>query len=251
MSNAQVVFIEGPVDAEIKLFIKRLYEYFTAEGEYTKIVSPERYESMPSRKREHARKFAYSSDKRSKKEIEYWKLLKRHGLPFAYRALDMSFGSPESRVFLESITEESKASNPNFAAELLQVHFDYHNVIEDMRDNHELIVCDRSPMSYFVDVIKGMNKPEIKAGFEMFMNKIGSYNYPVWILQSTPEKQQQRYKEATGITKPIEYFEQLQQFYHDAANSGIWTEVSFIDVNSDDPDDYRAIFASLAFQVNG
>lgn len=249
--QSTVVFIEGQDAAGLQLFVKRMNNYFRAEEEYAKIVSPERYETMPARKREHARKFAYSSPSRSKKEIDYWKLIRSFGLAFSFRSVGMTLSSPETRSFLTKLKNNTLPEGTNVPAELLQAHFDYDNLIQDLSSNHDLIVGERCAMSYYVDVIKGMNRPDILPAFTQFMNKIGQDRHPIWILRCKPETAAKRHLETTGVQLPVEHFEKIDQFYHDAANSGLWSSVSFIDTESEDTDDYRAIFASLAFQVNG
>lgn len=247
--SSRIVFIEGVVPASVNLFIKLMNDYFRTEGEYERIVSIARYADMPPRKRKTSRDFAYNSPERSKKEIDYWRLIRTHGLPFSFRSIDLSYGSPESRVFLDKLGAGILPEGTNIAAELLQAQNDYDNVIQEMKNTHELLVCARGPMSYYVDIIKSGNRPDILAPFENFMTGIGQGVNPVWILQCSAEQTKAMHKAATGEDKPVSFFEEQQQFYQDAANSGIWPNVSFIDISSNDPDTYRAIFASLAFQM--
>lgn len=246
---SRVVFIEGLVQSDISLFMKRLNNYFRTEYDYEKIVSTERYESMPPRRRENARKFAYNAANRVRKEIDYWKLIKQHGLPFSFRALDLEMASPETRTFLSNLLFQTLPEGTNVPAEMLQAQFDYHNLIQDLGESHDLLTCTRGMMDYYVNIIKGMKRPDILTPFESLMLQTGQGQNPAWILQCPADLAQQRHKAATGEDKPLEYFEERQQSYQDAANSGIWKQVSFIDVSSEDPDAYRTIFASLALQM--
>jgi hypothetical protein len=243
--NPQVVFIEGQEANGVKLFISRLNDYFRAEGDYAKIINQEQYNSLQGRKRKIARQVAFSSANRNKKEIYFWNLLKKHGLPFSFRSLDLGCGSPENRVLINKIQTSSIDKNVNLPAELLQAHFDYHNTVEEFKSSHDLLMCEKGPMSYYVDIIKGRQRDDLLAPFEQFMDKLAIETDPVWILQAPVSQTKERHLLLTGEDKPIEYFEQIQQHYQDAANSGFWKNVSFIDASSDNPDNYRTIFASL------
>lgn len=245
----KVVFIEGAQDRDISIFISRMNDYYRGEGDYSKIVSTAKYDALPPRKRQNSRKAAFSDPSRSKNEITLWNAIVHHGLPFAFRSINMRAGSPESRLFLTKLAAGELPANTNIAGELLQAHFDYINVIADLSGSHELLVGHRSLMSYYVDIIIRQGRKDLIPAFDAFVEKVGTTTDPIIILTSSPKVTQQRHLEALGESPTEDVLEKELQDYQDAVNTGIWTNVTHINVDSEDPDHYRAFFASIAYQI--